>query len=45
MIQITEDLVLGARFTIDKAGGALLRLFEVTGLTPGRDTLAQAALA
>ena len=45
MIQITEDLVLGARFTLDRAGGVLLRLFEVTGLTPGRDTLAQAALA
>ena len=45
MIQITEDLVLGARFTIDKAGGVLIRVFEVTGLTPGIDTLAQAALA
>jgi hypothetical protein len=45
MIQITEDLVLGARFTLDRAGGILLRLFEVTGLSPGRDTLAQAALA
>jgi len=45
MITITEDLVLGARFTLDKAGGVLLRLFEVTGLAPGIDTLAQAALA
>ena len=41
MIQITEDLVLGARFTLDKAGGVLLRLFEVTGLSPGIDTLAR----
>lgn len=45
MIQITEDLVLGARFTLDKTGGMLLRVFEVTGLTPGVDTLAQAAVA
>src|SRR5437764_5554282 len=45
MIQITEDLVLGARFTVDRSGGVLLRVFEVTGLAPGRDTLAQAALA
>ena len=45
MIAITEDLVLGAQFTIDKAGGVMLRLFEVTGLEPGVDTLAQAALA
>lgn len=45
MIAITEDLVLGAQFTIDKAGGIMLRLFEVTGLEPGIDTLAQAALA
>ena len=44
-IQLTEDLVLGARFTLDRSGGVLLRVFEVTGLTPGRDTLAQAALA
>lgn len=42
-MKITEDLVLGARFTINHTGGSLLRLFEVTGLTPGRDTLAQAA--
>jgi hypothetical protein len=40
---ITEDLILGARFTLDFAGGVLLRLFEVNGLSPGRDTLAQAA--
>ena len=45
MIQITEDLVLGARFTVDMNGGTLLRLFEVTGLTPGVDTLARAAAA
>jgi hypothetical protein len=45
MISITEDLVLGARFTIDKSGGVLTRLFEVTGLRPGIDTLAQAAIA
>jgi hypothetical protein len=45
MIQITEDLVLGARFTLDKTGGMLMRLFEVTGLSPGIDTLAQAAVA
>ena len=45
MIQITEDLVLGARFILDKAGGTLIRLFDITGLAPGIDTLAQAALA
>ena len=45
MISITEDLVLGARFTLDLAGGVLIRLFEVTGLVPGVDTLAQAGLA
>lgn len=45
MIQITEDLVLGARFTLDRSGGMLLRLFEVTGLTPGAQTLYQAAVA
>lgn len=45
MISITEDLVLGARFTFNKSGGVLLRLFEVTGLRPGVDTLAQAAIA
>jgi hypothetical protein len=45
MIHLTEDLVLGARFTLDRTGGTLLRLFDVTGLTPGRDTLAQAAIA
>jgi hypothetical protein len=43
-MQITEDLVLGAKFTLDRAGGVLVRIFEVTGLTPGRDTLAQAVL-
>ena len=45
MIQVTEDLVLGARFTVDRSGGVLLRIFEVTGLSPGKDTLAQAAAA
>jgi hypothetical protein len=45
MIHITEDLVLGSRFTLDRGGGVLLRVFEVSGLTPGQDTLAQAALA
>jgi hypothetical protein len=45
MIAITEDLVLGAAFTIDKAGGVMLRVFEVGGLVPGVDTLAQAAAA
>ena len=45
MVQVTEDLVLGARFTLDRSGGVLLRVFEVTGLTPGKDTLAQAAIA
>lgn len=45
MIAITEDLVLGAQFIIDKAGGVMLRVFEVSGLTPGIDTLAQAAAA
>lgn len=45
MIAITEDLVLGAQFTIDKTGGVMVRLFEVTGLQPGVDTLAQAAVA
>src|ERR1700723_3362412 len=42
---ITEDLILGARFTLDFAGGVLMRVFEVNGLAPGRDTLAQAAMA
>jgi hypothetical protein len=40
---ITEDLLLGAKFTLDLAGGVLTRVFEVNGLVPGRDTLAQAA--
>ena len=43
-MHITEDLVLGAKFTLDRAGGILIRVFEVTGLTPGIDTLAQAVL-
>src|SRR5579871_1062001 len=42
---ITEDLLLGAKFTLDFAGGVLTRVFEVSGLAPGRDTLAQAAFA
>jgi hypothetical protein len=42
---ITEDLILGSKFTLDFAGGVLMRMFEVNGLEPGRDTLAQAALA
>jgi len=41
---INEDLLLGAKFTLDFAGGVLTRIFEVNALTPGRDTLAQAAL-
>ena len=45
MTQITEDLVLGAHFTVDRSGGVMLRLFEVIGLAPGKDTLAQAAAA
>jgi len=45
MLQITEDIVLGARFTVDRSGGVLVRLFDVSGLTPGKDTLAQAAAA
>lgn len=45
MIRINEDLVLGARFTLDRSGGVLLRMFEVTGLTSGIDTLYQAAIA
>src|SRR5258708_26688897 len=44
-MRITEDLVLGARFRYTKSGGRLLRLFDVTGLTPGKDTLAAAASA
>ena len=45
MAQITEDLVLGASFTISRTGASLVRVFDVGGLTPGRDTLAQAATA
>ncbi|HWE93892.1 MAG TPA: hypothetical protein VG269_08020 [Tepidisphaeraceae bacterium] len=45
MLKITEDLVLGARFRYTKSGGSLLRLFDVAGLTPGKDTLAAAASA
>lgn len=42
-MQITEDLILGARYRVTKDGPMLLRVFDVTGLAPGRDTLAQAA--
>jgi hypothetical protein len=45
MVQITEDLVLGSKFALDRGGGVLMRVFEVSGLVPGQDTLAQAALA
>jgi hypothetical protein len=45
MIHITEDLVLGSKFTLDRGGGVLMRVFEVSGLTSAKDTLAQAALA
>ncbi len=45
MMQITEDLLLGAKFTYTRAGGSLLRVFDVSGLTPGKDTLVQAATA
>jgi hypothetical protein len=44
-MHITEDLVLGAKFSYTRQGGTLLRVFDVSGLTPGRDTLAQAAVA
>jgi|SRR5947209_14581364 len=44
-MQITEDLILGARFRSSLTGTALLRIFDVGGLVPGRDTLAQAASA
>jgi hypothetical protein len=42
---LTEDLVLGARFRYTIAGPTLWRVFDVAGLTPGQDTLAQAATA
>ncbi len=32
-----------AKFTYTRAGGSLLRLFDVSGLTPGKDTLVAAA--
>jgi hypothetical protein len=44
-MHITEDLVLGASNSYTKTGPALVRLFDVGGLTPGKDTLAQAAAA
>jgi hypothetical protein len=44
-MHITEDLVLGAKFSYTRHGGQLLRVFDVSGLTPGQDTLAQAAIA
>jgi hypothetical protein len=45
MARITEDLVLGAKYQYGAAGGTLLRIFDVSGLVPGVDTLAQAATA
>jgi hypothetical protein len=44
-MHITEDLVLGAKFRYTRQGGTLVRMFDVSGLTPGKDTLAQAAVA
>ena len=44
-MKITEDLVLGAKFRYTRQGGLLVRVFDVSGLTPGKDTLAQAATA
>jgi hypothetical protein len=44
-LRITEDLVLGASYTFTKSGPSLLRIFDVAGLTPGKQTLAQAAVA
>jgi len=44
-MQITEDLILGARYRSSLTGTALYRTFDVGGLLPGRDTLAQAASA
>lgn len=40
---ITEDLILGAHFRNTLSGATLLRVFDVGGLSPGKDTLAQAA--
>jgi len=44
-LRITEDLVLGASYTFTQAGPSLTRIFDVAGLTPGHQTLAQAAAA
>ena len=44
-LHITEDLVLGASYKFTKTGPTLVRLFDVAGLTPGKQTLAQAASA
>jgi len=44
-MKITEDLVLGAKFRYTRQGGLLVRMFDVSGLMPGQDTLAQAATA
>lgn len=44
-LRITEDLVLGASYKYTKTGPTLVRLFDVAGLTPGKQTLAQAAAA
>jgi hypothetical protein len=42
-MRITEDLILGAHFRYTIQGAVLLRVFDVSGLSPGKDTLAQAA--
>lgn len=44
-VSITEDRIEGATFVYDVNGGQLDRIFTVEGLSPGSDTLAQAALA
>jgi hypothetical protein len=44
-LHITEDLVLGASYKFTRTGPTLVRLFDVAGLTPGKQTLAQAASA
>ena len=45
MLKITEDLVLGASYKFTKSGPSLVRIFDVAGLVPGKQTLAQAAVA
>lgn len=44
-MRITEDLLLGAKYSLTHSGATLVRLFDVSGLTPGQQTLAQAAAA